>query len=188
MRRIQRLSIIALLGLLVAGCGIPVKQDYDSSINLNALQSFNWRSAVQEPTGNKLVDNSLLDSRIRAAVERELTAKGHRKVANGSDYLVAYNYSVQSRMERDPYNSSVGVGVGRGGHGSFGGIGFNFGRERDYEQDTLIIDVIDPATGKLFWRGFMQQRLVWESDPEDSTARINKAVAAILNKFPPQRN
>ncbi len=190
MQRMQRLSIMALLGLLVGGCGgIAVKQDYDPAVNFGSLKSFNWQSAVQAPTGDKLVDNALLDSRFRAAIERELQAKGHTKVATGPDYLVAYSYTVQNRIERDPYRSSVGVGVGVGGsrRGGFGGIGFDLGYgDRDYEQDTLIIDVLDPATGKQLWRGFTRQRLVWQSDPEDTTVRINEAVAAILRKFPPQ--
>jgi hypothetical protein len=189
MQRMQRLSIMALLGLFVAGCGgIAVKQDYDPAINFGALKSFSWQTAVQAPTGNELTDNTLLDSRFRAAIERELQAKGHAKVATGPDYLVAYSYTVQNKIERDPYRSTVGVGVGVGSRrGGFGGIGFDLGYgDRDYEQDTLIIDVLDPATGKQLWRGFTRQRLVWQSDPEDTTSRINEAVAAILRKFPPQ--
>jgi hypothetical protein len=189
MQRIQQLFAIGLLGLLLAACGIPVKQDYDPAADLHALHSFNWQSAVQKPTGNELTDNTLLDSRIRAAVERELLAKGHRKVETTPDYQVAYSYTVQDRIERDPYDSrvGVGVGVGRGSRGGFGSIGFDFGKDRDYEQDTLIIDILNPANGKLLWRGFARQRLVWQSDPEKSTARTNEAVAAILSKFPPPR-
>jgi hypothetical protein len=186
MQRIQRLLVTALLGLLVAGCsGIAVKQDYDSAANFGALKSFSWQSAVQASTGNELTDNTLLDSRFRAAVERELQAKGHTKLATGSDYLVAYSYTVQNKVERD--RGSVGVGVGSSRRGGFGGIGFDLGYgDRDYEQGTLIIDVLDPAAGKLLWRGFARQRLVWQSDPEETTARINEAVAAILQKFPPK--
>lgn len=186
MQRMRHLSVIVFLGLLVAGCGIPVKQDYDPAVNWDALRSFNWQSPVQKPTGNELVDSTLLDSRIRTAVERELNAKGHRKADTGPDYWVAYSYTVQNRVERD--SGRVGVGVGVGSHGGFGGIGFNLGhRDRDYEQDTLIIDVIDPANGKLLWRGFARRRLIWHADPEESTERINEAVAAILSKFPPQQ-
>ncbi len=189
MRRIQRLSAFALLGLLLVGCGLPVKQDYDPAVDFSVLRSFNWQAAVQKPTGNELTDNTLLDSRIRSAVERELLAKGHRKLATDPDYLVAYSYTAQNRIERD--NDSrvgVGVGVGKGSwHGGFGSIGFNLGGDRDYEQGTLIIDVIDPASGKLLWRGFVRQRLIWQSDPEQTSARINEAVGAILSKFPPRR-
>jgi hypothetical protein len=187
MQRIQRLLVMALLGLFVAGCGgIAVKQDYDPVVNFGALRSFSWQSAVQAPTGNELTDNTLLDSRIRAAVEKELQAKGHAKAATGSDYQVAYSYTVQNRIESDRSSVGVGVGVGSSRRGGFGGIGFDLGYgDRDYEQGTLIIDVLDPAAGKLLWRGFARQRLIWQSDPEETTARINEAVAAILRKFPP---
>src|SRR5687768_10622884 len=126
MQRMQRLSVMALLGLLVAGCGgIAVKQDYDPAVNFGALRSFSWQSAVQASTGNELTDNTLLDSRFRAAIERELQSKGHAKLATRPDYLVAYSYTVQNRIERDPNRSSVGIGVGVGSRrGGFGGIGF----------------------------------------------------------------
>ena len=62
MQRMQRLSVMALLSLSVAGCsGIAVKQDYDPAVNFGALKSFSWQSAVQASTGNELTDNTLLD-------------------------------------------------------------------------------------------------------------------------------
>lgn len=180
---------MVLLGLLAAGCaGINVKQDYDPSADFSRLRTFNWQSPVQKPVGNELVDSTLLDSRIRAAVERELVAKGHRKTAQAPDYLVAYSYTIKGGIENDP-DTRVGVGVGRGSHsGGFGSVGVGFTLGGDYEQDTLIIDIIDPASNTLIWRGFARQRSKWHSDPEANIARINEAVTAILREFPPQQN
>lgn len=189
MQRMRGLCVSALLSLLAAGCaGIDVKQDYNPAVDFGALRTFSWRSAVQEPTGNKLVDSPLLDSRIRAAVEKELLARGHRKVATNPDYQVAYSYTIESGAERDP-DTSVGIGVGTGSRGSFGGIGVSLGfGGRDPGQERLIVDVIDPATDNLLWRGFAERRLASSSDPEENSARINETVAAILREFPPRQD
>lgn len=186
MQRIRALFFIALSSLFAAGCGgINVKQDYNPEVDFDALRTFAWRSAGQEPTGNKLVDSPLLDSRIRAAVERELLAKGYRKVTANPDYQVAYNYTIESGAERDP-DASVGIGVGTGSRGSFGGIGVSLGfGGRDPGRERLIIDVIDPKADNLLWRGIARRKLESSSDPAENIARINETVAAILSEFPP---
>jgi hypothetical protein len=188
MQSTRALFRILLLSLLAAGCGgVKVRQDYDPAADLGALHSFSWQSATQKPTGNELADSPLLNSRIRAAVERELSAKGHRKVDRDPDYLLAYSYTIQDKPGNNP-DTRVGVGVGGGSHGGFGsvGVGVSLG-EPDRQQATLIIDMINPSGGDLLWRGVAQQSLVWSSDPEENSAGINKTVAAILAQFPPQK-
>jgi hypothetical protein len=187
MQRRRALSLSVLV-LLAAGCaGINVKQDYNPEVDFDALRTFAWRSPAQEPTGNKLVDSPLLDARVRAAVERELLAKGHRKAAAKPDYHLAYSYSIESGVKRDP-DTSVGVGVGSGSRGSFGGIGVSLGfGGRDPGQERLMIDVIDPGTNNLLWRGFTTRRLESSSDPQENIARINETVGAILREFPPRK-
>jgi hypothetical protein len=181
------LYFIAMLNLPVAGCGgIKVRQDYDPAVDFSVLRTFNWHAATQPPTGNELADSGLLDSRIRAAIEKALLAKGHRKVVTGPDYRVAYSYTISDRVEPDPYDTRVGVGVGKGSRGTFGGIGINLDfSDRDSEQDTLTIDLIDTAGNNLVWRGLARRRLVWHADPEQNITRINETVTAILDEFPP---
>ncbi|HEY3487573.1 MAG TPA: DUF4136 domain-containing protein [Gammaproteobacteria bacterium] len=182
----MKLWLILVLYVFVTACsGIAVKQDYDTSVDLQNLKTFNWQSPTQPKTANELANNTLIDSRIRAAVERALAAKEHRKVTSGeADYLVAYSYTIDEKLERD--TSGTGIGVGRRHRSTFGGIGINFGYD-EYEEGTLIIDLINPANGKLLWRGFARQRLIWQSDPEETTEKINATVAAILKKFPPRQ-
>lgn len=189
MQRVRVLSLIVLLSLVAAGCGgINVKQDYNPEVDFDALRTFAWRSVDQEPTGNKLADSPLLDSRIRAAVEKELLAKGYRKVTANPDYQVTYSYSIESGAERDP-DASVGIGVGTGSRGSFGGIGLSLGfGGRDPGQERLIIDVVDPGADNLLWRGIARRKMAPSSDPAENVARINETVAAILSGFPPGRN
>lgn len=174
----RRWLIVAIVSVLTAACaGLRVEHDYDTSINFQALNAYAWQP-------RKEMDGSLLDSRIRSAVDRELAAKGHRKVgADNADYFVSYRYTVAG--EDEPNRVSTSVGVGGGSRGTFGGVGINIGLGRDRQESILGIDVIDPGNGKLLWRGIARQRALTQSDPEETTTKISETVDAILREFPP---
>ena len=174
----RRWLFVAIMSALTAACaGLRVEHDYDTSINFQPLDTYAWQPRNE-------ADGSLLDSRIRSAVDRELAAKGHRKVpADKADYFVSYRYTVAG--EDEPNRVSTSVGVGGGSRGTFGGIGINIGLGRDREESILGIDVIHPTTGKLLWRGVARQRPLTQSDPAETTAKVNETVAAILGEFPP---
>ena len=139
---------------------------------------------VEQPkTGDIRVDNQLLDTRIREAVDRTLIAKGYRKITDGSsNLLVAYTLTIRSRLESD----TVSTGFGYGGYPYWGGVGFET-RVREYDEGMLVIDIGDAKQNKLIWRGTGTRRVTAHSDPKKTTDVINKTVGEILAKFPPQQ-
>ncbi len=81
--KMQKLKNVIFLTVLVlfAGCsGIEVSQDYNMNVNFSNLKTFNWYSAKQKKTNDLRVDNLLLDSRIRKAVDRSLAQKGYQQI------------------------------------------------------------------------------------------------------------
>jgi hypothetical protein len=55
----------------------------------------------------------------------------------------------------------------------------------EYEQGTLVLDIVERRSKKLVWRGTARATLLENPTPERSTARINEAVRKILAGFPP---
>jgi hypothetical protein len=51
-----------------------------------------------------------------------------------------------------------------------------------YKEGTVIVDVIDPETLDLLWRGSATATL--GDDPEQNTKALQKAAVAIVEKFP----
>src|SRR5687768_9847361 len=140
----KRLLCAWLLSLLAA-CAVNTTQDYDPSFDFSKLRTYAWQAPTQHGTQN----NTLIDDRIRRAVDAELSKKSYQKTDDTAraDFYVTYHYTIQDRLDRDRYaGPSVGVGVGGGSRGTFGGIGIGIpiGNERTYEQDTLSIDAVDP--------------------------------------------
>jgi hypothetical protein len=182
-----RQSTIVFLFVLMLGCsGLDVKRDYDTSTDFQRIKTYAWQSPMGKVPGDTLDNNSLVDTRIRKAVNAALSGRGYREEsAENVDCLIATHYVVDKEPEPDQVRTGIGLGMGSGG--TFGSLGIGLGSgHQDVERETLTIDVIDSRSGKLLWRGFTEQRLERSSDPKKAEARINATAKAILSKFPPK--
>jgi hypothetical protein len=176
--------------LAVAGCtGIQVSQDYDPAAKFAALHTFRWLSPTQEKTGDIRSDNPLQNARIRAAVERTLQEKGYAKSsAQRPSFLVRYQYRINRRIEADGGAGGIGFGFGFGSYGRHGGIAIGTGsgnRVGEYDQASLVIDFIAPASKALIWRGSGSRRYREYDEPAKADAAVNTLVEKILSQFPP---
>jgi len=182
--KIDRWLALASLTGLLACSGIRVETDYDPSADFSNIRSFAWfdeRSGVQ---GDRADVSSLLDRRVRSAVDAELQRKGIAKVEKGTaQALVSYHLGVESKL--DVNTMTTGYGYGR--YGRYSNIGTTT-TVTEYQEGTLLIDVIDPASKQMIWRGSGQARVREWSTPEEREKRINQAVTEILAKFPPGAN
>jgi hypothetical protein len=176
---------LAIASLSLGCLGPRVYTDHDPSIDLASLQTFRWlepplRVAPREegaPTLDPFVHNTLLDKRVRDAVETALAARGYRK-ADGDMADFAVRYEVVSReVVRD---SPVYVGGGYG-YRYYGG-GAVYANTTTYQEGTLILDVIDPKSDSIAWRGWSASRT---RDGHIDADLVSRTVEAIVTKFPP---
>ncbi|MGY0216758.1 DUF4136 domain-containing protein [Endozoicomonadaceae bacterium StTr2] len=175
-----------LLFTILSGCASQnVDWDYDPSHTLSNLKTYAWLDTDQSKLGYD--SEGLTRQRIRTAVDRELTAKGFQRIqldagespAGKVDFLINDRTEVKVRQQQE-------VTKLYGGYGYYPWI-TGFGVEattRQYEQGTLIIDVIDPQTRTLIWTGNSWSRLSKRSTPEERIAKVNKAINLILSGFP----
>jgi len=173
--------------VLFAGCsGIEVSQDYHMTTDFSNLKTFDGYLAKQKKTGDLRVDNPLLDSRIRKAVDRSLAQKGYQRKSQGTpDFYVGYKYAILKRIRSERVRT--GIGFGFGGSGSFGSIGIGTGSDiREYDEGMLVIDITNTKNRKLLWRGTGTRHVSRHSDPKETTKKVNQTVEKILAQFPPQ--
>lgn len=171
------------LMVFLTGCASQrVDWDYDTSSRAHyEMETWKTYAWVPEKEGKKTAYHldGLQDRRVRTAINHDLQEKGYKLVADSdADFLVNYISTTKTRREENQVSTSLGYGMGSWGLGMQTET-----RVRDYEEGTLLIDFIDPASNELVWRGRSQARIPDRSTPKKRTERIVSAVAAILQGF-----
>jgi hypothetical protein len=165
--------------LLAAGCSsVSVSHDFDSKVDFANLRTYSWVTAPESTSENvqrELEKNSLVEGRVKKAVNQQLAAKGLRETTQDPDLLVAFHTGVQDKTDVQSWGYGYGYWGMRGGGVS----------TINYQEGTLILDFIDPKSKNLIWRGVGKKVLSARTTPEKSEKTINTAVEEILKKYPP---
>lgn len=170
----MRAQPIALLILaFAAGCAsVQVMSDWDREVDFAKYRTYRWAPTESSQIETGGTHFSLLDKRIRRAVDRELQAKGLVLREGGdADVMVVYQAKVRDKIDvyrhygYRRWGSSVDV--------------------REYREGNLTLFMVDPRMEEqVVWQGWAVG--VVEDRPEESEAKINEAVAKMLLNFPPQ--
>lgn len=184
--RFRRYAVVTL-AVVLAGCASQkVDWDYDTERLLTGMTAYRWiEPALDERADSQKLGyqfEALMDQRVHNAVDGVLQTRGFQRVDSDKtdvDFLVNYITSQKTRREERQVTTSFGYGF------SPWGLGVSTdSRVQEYEEGSLIIDIIDPETKQVVWRGRSRARIQDDLSPERRTARINEAVAKILEGFP----
>ncbi|GAB3826354.1 DUF4136 domain-containing protein [Pontibacter rugosus] len=190
--KISPLYFLFLLSLVsCARIATDTEYTYNPAINFRKFQTFDWyRAEVPKPVagGAGAQFSLLLDQRIKEAVASELVKDGMRPNIENPDLLIAYDVAVDTKqLENQGYAFPDGLGYG---YSYWYGYRYryttngleNYRPVQSYAPGTVVIDIIDPTTNQLLWRGTSSANL-------DPTAvdelRISTVVANIMSQFPP---
>lgn len=184
-------TIVALLFFICGACsGVRVSTDYNPDYDFSQFRTYAWFDNGKEPSSDTRINNDLVVDRVRHAVETALAAHGFVKTdAESADFQVSWHGAIEKKLQVD----SIDHFYSPYGYGPFCRAPFMAETAirsttiREYEVGTLIIDILDPVQHKLLWRGSGSDRIRHEADPEKAIIKINEAVAAILNGFPPAK-
>jgi hypothetical protein len=174
------LSLVILTAVLSSGCSsISVSQDYDPAYDFSKLKTFGFIPLPEDAGIDQLAANRLGD-----AIKRELGAEGYT-LSENADFGVALYFSTKTKTNVQSYGYGYGYGGywGRPGYGpGYGGVDVT-----QYDEGTLVIDIIDMAKKELVWRGTGSGTMSQSPSVEERTENINYAVAEILSQFPPTK-
>lgn len=182
----RNLVLILLSSSLLSGglgCNtIRVWTDFDHSASFTDLQRYAWLEPPKVENVSPFADNTLLRKRVREAIESEMTARGFRRVETPeeADFLTTYSVEL-SEVIRDDGS----IGYAAGGYYGYGGAGiYSNPGIRNYQESTLVIDVLAAESQALLWRGWASG-LTDTRDKSRGDKRIELGVKKILGKFPP---
>jgi len=161
---------IALL-FAFAAFAQKVTVEFDQAADFTKYKTFAIR-ASQLNSKNAALNSELVKKRINADIESNLTAKGLTMVSGGpSDLNVRYVLGSGRRVELESYPAG------------WRGFGTQVVRV-PYAEGTLVIDLRDPTTRSLVWRGIATQE---KSDPNQLAGKLDDMVRKSLDKYPPKK-
>jgi hypothetical protein len=172
-----RVAYAALCLVAVTACatGPRVGAHLEPGTDLSRFATYAWEPADLLPTGDPRLDGNLIfAARIQSAADRYLATKGLRKVeADRAELLIHYHVTVTERF--DIYE------VDR----SFGYSSDFVPRVVQFEEGTLIFDIVEAATNKVVWRGWAQDevRPGILNDQAALERAVDSAVAQIFSRF-----
>lgn len=186
---------LALASAFIVGCasGVSIDSDHKAGINFDELKTYRWHDKSADTKDYH--GNDILDGRIRAAVDKELQAKGFLLVGSESaDFSVNYSVTTQEKTDIRSYDTYSGMspgfsmGYGRSGYRYGYSVGYSSApevRTVHYEEGTFVVDVVD-GSDKLIWRGSAEGRLKKNLTVEEKRQGIKDVVAKVLMNYPPQ--
>jgi len=179
-----RFFVGLLLASVVGGCTTTMvtSSGREAGVSLSSLQTYAWAPELQKTTGDPSIDYSVVDARIRRAIEAELTTRGYKKASNDKpDFLVACYAALQKSLDAAALNPSYREDSG----GQPQGVAKK-SVVREYRQASLRLDIMEPQGQRLIWQGSAQALISLASTTQEREERIQEAVHQLLEGFPPQ--
>jgi len=169
---------------VVSGARGEASSAHDPDVSFRDLETFAFAEEPQErlqaEPGSK-VGNPFVDQAVQRAIRNQLVKDGFEQVpADQASFLVDLHvgsrsstwYSLRTANYIDAYDSYFDNWASRGA----------VVQPHTYQDGTLVIDIIDPKSGKLIWHGWSTESVPPRAD---QTEVIKTAVARILAQFPP---
>ena len=167
MKNLVTLLFACLIALIVSCSSVyDVGYDYDQETNFAGLKTYDW---LPVPEGIKV--DTLVQERIKNAVNSGLEAKGLRMTSDTPDFLIAMQAGTEEKVRYVPEHWGYTSG--------------NIYRRDEYEEGTLVLDFVDPVSKELIWRGTAAAYVDSKMTPEKIDKLVDEAVEKTLKNFPP---
>jgi hypothetical protein len=174
---------VGVIACAAAAMEIKSEHDRQAAADIARYRTYAWVPRPGGAEGGGIIQ--AVAPQVTRAVADTLRAKGYRQAEGAPDFLIGWDAAVEGKRELTKVE--VGTRVPSPGArlpGPF--VPQTVTVERKYDEGTLILEVVDAASGKLVWRGWAQAEVKPKVDAGQREARIREAVAKILDRFPPK--
>ncbi|MDB4891061.1 MAG: hypothetical protein JWL61_2916 [Gemmatimonadetes bacterium] len=197
-------AVIAAITACSSGGGVSVRTTVEPGANLSGLHSFyvltpptRATNATPLATNDPMLENSITNRALRTDLTQAFQGRGYTPAPQRSaDFVVAYYAGTKEKFDTtywgptyDPawrysYRGRRGWAWPYYGAGYSGGPFYQGATAsvNTYTQGQVIVDVTDPRTNELLWRGQGVEPV--STDPTTYTNQLQGVVTAIVAKFP----
>lgn len=170
-----KLLVPALFVPLVAACAtMTASAHIERGVTFEDYVTYDWGPADSLPVGDPRLDNNpFFNDQLQGAIEKSLAAKGYERVLQGvePDLLIHYHAAVNQKVD-----------VTRVDNNCYQNCEPQFS---EYEQGTLVVDIVDPKTNRVVWRGWAQDSVTGVIDNQDRLDhKVQEGVAKMMMFLP----
>jgi hypothetical protein len=161
------------------------KSDYDRSYSFVGLRTWDFKMQTRMPT-DPVGTNTIWNQDIRKAITDRLASDGFQKATQGQpDFLVAYYMGTKERYDTRFINYGFPGGWGGWGRwgrwGGWGGVGDVDVWNIPYTESTVTLDLIDPHTNNLIWRGYDAETLDFNKSEKSIARSVDNLVKRLAH-------
>jgi len=168
--------LILIASVFLISCGATVNYDYDTKTDFSVYKTYNFYPEID--SGVSELDNS----RIIKVTDSVLQLRGFLK-SETPDFLI--NFFAKEFITQS--STSIGIGVGGGGHNGSVGVSGGVPIGGDEINQTLTIDFIDNKADNLFWQAVGSDELKVKASSVQKDAYYFKLISKIMSGFPPEK-
>jgi len=168
MKSLAKLLLFFMLMLGVSGCATvhQVSAKYYGDTEISDFKTYSWVNTAPQIYGATTTDKISTDSRIRRAVDQDLVSKGYVETENKPvDFMIGYRLNIQEKTKIIP-------------------AGQDFTSVDERTRGSLTIDILDPDSKQLIWRGSADAEVYKYSLIGTKTKVLEKAIQDILDSLP----
>ncbi len=191
----QLLLLVVLFSLsqLLYSCAtamLEVHTVHDRTVSLQPYRTFAFYPRQEREmtlNGETPAYNTSVDEQLKMAVASELVKHGLTPATEEDtpDMLIAYDIAIETN-QATASDAAQGFGYG---YGYWYGYRYNYATTdtaplrniQEYQLGTLLIDLVDPRTNTLLWRGWAEGGV---TVTEANSNRLNRTIASIMAQYP----
>lgn len=148
-----------------------ISVEFDQAADFTKYKTFAVRDGQLNARAPAL-NSELTKKNLQTEIEKALVTKGLTKVETGaSDLNVFFTFGAAQRMQTESYPAG------------WRGLGTRVVRVPQNEG-TLVIDLRDPTTRSLVWRGIASES---EPNPTKMAGKLDDMAKKAIAKYPPKK-
>ena len=198
----------AAIAAAITSCstgGVQVRTSVDPSANLAGLHTFyvltppaHSANAAPLSANDPMLDNSITNRALRGDLTQALESRGYAPAPRqAADFLVAYYAGTKQKLDTTYWGPTFDPGwryryrgrrdwawpyYGAPYYGIMNPWGYGNASVTSTTEGQVIVDLIDPRTNELLWRGQGIEPV--SNDPTKYASALQGVVNAIIAKFP----
>jgi len=165
------LTVVLLVSLVASpSWAQKITVEFDQAADFTKYKTFAIRDGKLN-SRNPALNSELVQKKIEDDIVKGLTEKGLTQTENHADLNVRYTFGSARKTELESYPAG------------WRGWGTRVVRV-PYSEGTLVIDLRDPETRSLVWRGIASEE---KRDSTKIEGKLDDMVKKALKKYPPKQ-